>query len=403
MTRTILACGWLVALAAIATTAVASYIEEQGAPPDREPPGPIVRPIPRPTPPPPPGRVVELARFLDAVELRRPLIYGRLAVVPVALRGGKPLGGDWQTMDGAFNRGILAVTEKDAGTVPVVWMENRSTWTNILVVAGEIVAGGKQTRTVRQDVVLAPGQRVDVSVFCVEAHRWAGKAAFAPSPVMVPQSIQQDMRGGADQAKVWSGVARANEAAGAKSTTGNVEAGYAAPAVRRELDAARKTIAPEVPRDTVGFIFIERFAGPMPMRDGDRPAIEGRPAENPAASEPSSGRDVMPIRMGGRALGAELFGNSDLAMSLLPKLIDAYAVDVVMRGGERGDADRAGGGVTDLAVARDFLNRMMRAESYRSETPGSGTGVRIRSGGLAGDGVILGGDFVHFACQPEGR
>ena len=397
MTRPILAGGWMAALAAIAATALASYIEDSSVPPEREPPGAIIRPMPRPIPP-PPGQVPELARYLDRLEIRRAIAYGRLAVFPVTMRGGGPLGGGWLTMDAAFNRGVLTVSEKEGGSVPVIWMENRSARDHILIVAGEIVAGGKQTRTVRQDVILAPGQRVDVSVFCVEAHRWEGKATFAPSPVMVPQSIQNDMRAGAGQAEVWSGVARSNEAAGARSATGNVEAGYAAPAVRGELDAARRAIVPAVPRDAVGFIFVERFGRPMPMRGADYPAAENPSADNPSASAPSSGRAMMPVRVGGRVLGAEFFGSSELALSLLSKIIDAYAVDVVVR--DRGD--RVDGGIPDDA-AQEFLNRIRRAESYRGDTPGSGSGVRIRSAGLVGDGVISGGDLVHFACQSAGR
>ena len=225
-----------VVVAAMATMALAAYIDDGtgSSEPRYEP--PIIRPIPRPMPP-EPGQVAELTQFMDRLSIGRPVVYGRLAVFPVTMRGGGPLGGNWLTMDQAFARGSLVVTEKGGGSVPVIWMENQSGRDSILIVAGEIVAGGKQTRTVRQDVVLAPGQKVDVGVFCVEAHRWEGGGGFRPSTAMAPQSIQRDMKAGADQAQVWSGVAKANEAAGAKSATGNVEAGYAAPAVRRELDS----------------------------------------------------------------------------------------------------------------------------------------------------------------------
>jgi hypothetical protein len=402
MSRRLLLAAWLVALAATATAAVASYIEEPNTPPDRQPQTPIVRPLPPPTPPPPPpGHNAELTQYLDRLEIGQPRVYGRLAVFPVVLRGGPGLGGNWLTMDEAFRQGALTLNEKDAGSVPLIWMENRSERDNILIVAGEVVAGGKQTRTIRQDVVLAPGQRVDVSVFCVEAHRWEGKTTFAPSPVMVPQSVQKEMRAGADQAKVWSEVARANDAAGARSATGNVEAGYAAAPVRTELDAARHAISPQMPVDAVGFLFIERFAQPLMRPAGDGPAKDvPSSGDNPSASDPSSGgRSIAPIRLGGRALGAEFFGNSHMAGSLLPKLIDAYAVDVVVLG----KADRFGGPAVDNNVAREFLNRIIRAESTRADTPGSGSGVRIRSAGLVGDGVIFRDNLIHFAAQPEGR
>jgi hypothetical protein len=390
---------WALGLAAIAllgASALAAYIDEPGNQPDpRVEPTPIVRPIPRPLPP-PVGQVPELERYLDRLEIGRPLVYGRLAVFPVTARGGGPLGGNWLTMDQAFSRGVLSVTEKGGGTVPAIWMENRSERDSILIVAGEVVAGGKQTRTIRQDVVLAPGRKVDVSVFCVEAHRWEGQAEFRPSPAMAPQSVQRDMKAGADQAQVWSGVARTNEAAGAKSATGNLEAGYAEPAIRRELDASRRAIVPEVGASTVGFIFVERFGGNVrydgPVaKDGDNPS-----ATDPRGSTERS-RTAPPVWVGGRALGAEFFGSPELARAMLPKLIDAYAIEVV-----KGDRPGGGGGV-DESVARDFLSRIRGAESFRADTPGSGSGIRLRGSGLVGEGVSLDGELVHFGAQPTGR
>jgi len=161
----------LAALAALSVFAVgswaaASYIEEEFSP--RESPA---RPIIAPGAP----HVPELARYLERLDLAEPLVCGRLAVVPVARRAGA-LEGAWLTMDRAIAENVLVVTEKGGGSVPVVVVENRSATHHVFIMAGEVVAGGKQTRTVRQDVVLAPGQQVNLGVFCIEAHRWNGKA-----------------------------------------------------------------------------------------------------------------------------------------------------------------------------------------------------------------------------------
>jgi hypothetical protein len=347
------------ALVILAGTAAASYIEEEfeKAPPARVP--PEVRLLP--PPPAPSGHVPELARYLDRLEVRRPLVYARLAVYPLALSRASVLQGQWLTLDSAIAKGILAVYEREGGgTVPFVVMENRSSDACVFAMAGEVISGGKQTRTLRQDVILAPGRRIDVPVFCVEQHRWAGKAGFAPGEALVPQSIQKEMRKGADQSAVWGEVAQSNAALGAESPTGSLEAGLRAPPVRRELDEVRRTIVPEVPRDCVGFIFADRETG------------------------------------GG--LGAEFFGRSDLALALLPKLLDAYAVDVVVQ-----FKDGRSRWTTPDNVAAEFLGRIRRAGSYRSETPGSGAGIRMRAAGLVGDGVAFGEALVHFGCQVEER
>ena len=41
--------------------------------------------------------------------------------------------------------------------------------------AGEVVKGGKQDRVIAQDVVLAPGETIDLNAFCVEKNRWVTK------------------------------------------------------------------------------------------------------------------------------------------------------------------------------------------------------------------------------------
>jgi len=364
MTRRRLRCGgaWLgIALMVLVASVSAAYIEESFGPASRPGPSPPIRPPVRPPAPPPTPHVPELAGYLDRLEICHPLVCGRLAVFPVMLRGHSGPGGRWWTADAAVANGTLVVTEKGrGGTVPVVVMENRSRSDHVLVMAGEVISGGKQTRTVRRDIILSPGQRVETPVFCVEAHRWKGKASFGAAGVLVPQSIQKAVRKGADQSAVWGEVARNNAALGSENATGSLELGLKAGPVARRLADVRRTIVPEVPAGSVGFLFADRFAA--------------------------------------RVIGAELFGRPDLAHALLPKLIDAYAVDLVLQvrpGGALRPVDRAG--------AQQFLNRIRRAGSYRTGTPGSGSGIATRNAGLVGDGVSLGSHLVHFGCQVEDR
>jgi len=230
----------------------------------------------------------------------------------------------------------------------------------VFIMAGEVMTGGKQTRTVRQDVVLAPGQQANLSVFCVEAHRWSGKAEFGASGLLVPQSIQKEMRKGADQSAVWTEVARNNAALGTENATGSLEVGLKDAKVQRRLAEVRRTIVPEAPADSVGFIFVDLLER--------------------------------------RALGAECFGRSDLARALLPKLVDAYAVDLVLAREDKGLPT-----VDAKALAAAFLAQVRHAGSSRASTPGSGAGIQTRAAGLVGDGVSLGSDVVHYGCQVDER
>jgi hypothetical protein len=280
-----------------------------------------------------------------------------MAVYPVLVSPSVDLPGRWLTLDSALSRGILAVMEKSAGAmVPTVRVENRSRDEHIFIMGGEVLTGGKQTRTVRKDVVLAPGQGIDLDVYCVEAHRWAGKEEFASAKALVPQSIQHELRRGADQHGIWSEVARNNAALKAENATGSLELALKSGAVQDKLGEVRRTIVPRLPEGTVGLIFV----------DGRRP------------------------------LGVELFGDEKLARDLFPKLIDSYAVDcVVLRIGGDGESR------PEHRTAIDFFERVCRAGSDRAGTAGSGSGIRTSAGGLSGDGVSLNDRLVHYGVQVE--
>ena len=339
----------------IAAHAQGAYIEGEGQqeqrPPDRQ---PVVHPQS--------PHVPELASFLNQLEIRTPLSYRGLAVFPVVLRDEPELVGKWLSAEAAISRGVLVVTEKGGGgSVPHVVVANRSRHTHVFIMAGELISGGKQTRTVRQDVVLAPGQKVDIGVFCVERGRWSGKGAFKSRGLLVPQSMQKALRGGTDQARVWADVSRTNSALSTRSRTGNLEAGLNSAKVRARLNVVRRALVPEVPRDSIGFIFVHH----------------------------------------GRAVGAEFFGRSYLALEYLPKLIDSYAVDFVLQ--NQKTEVRRHYPPPGRNVAEAYLRRIRRAGSVRIGTPGSGAGIRTRSGGLLGDGVSLAGDVVHYGAQPGHR
>jgi hypothetical protein len=296
---------------------------------------------------------------MERLQLSEPVICRGLAVYSLQLIDGQTLRGHWLTLDRAMDQGLLKVTEKGSGgSVPEVVVQNTSLDAHVFIMAGEVIAGGKQTRVVRQDVVLAPGQRVDVDVFCVEQHRWQGGKDFGAANQLVPQSISKELRKSADQARIWSEVARNNRALGAENATGSLEHALKSSDVRNRLDEVRRQVMPQVPRGTVGYIFVA----------------------------------------GGRAAGAEMFGSQEMARELLPKLLDSYAVDFVLQSpaNSRHEEKRH-------TAAIDFYNRMRRAGSQRTTTPGSGSGIRTRTDALLGDGVSSGDVVVHYGIQVEQR
>jgi hypothetical protein len=80
--------------------------------------------------------------------------------------------------------------------------------------AGDIVKGGRQDRTVRDDLILPPlSGRVPLASFCVEHGRWTKRggedaAAFSSNTkILSSRKEKLAARYGANQSDVWSGVA----------------------------------------------------------------------------------------------------------------------------------------------------------------------------------------------------
>jgi hypothetical protein len=85
-----------------------------------------------------------------------------------------------------------------------------------LLLEGELLEGGWQTRALAWDLLIAPGDSAVVEVACVEEGRWRGTGGHARRARRVGASVQHRLRGGqADrQHEVWESVARFEQATG---------------------------------------------------------------------------------------------------------------------------------------------------------------------------------------------
>jgi len=124
-----------------------------------------------------------------------------------------------------------------SGTVNTLFIENTSNDT-IMIMAGEVVKGGKQDRVLAQDMVLLPHSgRRDISVFCVEHGRWqyseesqkANNTFYGYSKVSTT-SVRKAAVVEKDQQKVWKNVADITAKNSASSNSGTYTA----------LDTSRK-------------------------------------------------------------------------------------------------------------------------------------------------------------------
>ncbi|MCE9556113.1 MAG: hypothetical protein K8T91_22420 [Planctomycetes bacterium] len=136
----------------------------------------------------------------------------------------------------------------------------------LYLMPGEVISGGKQDRTIGQELVIQPGKKpVPIEVFCVEHGRWSGRDAaatndlvfesnvlssraqtaesaateratisekakkgeFAGSVGQLNKSARIAVQGDKDQGKVWEKVAENNTKSGAQTGSGNFAANYA--------------------------------------------------------------------------------------------------------------------------------------------------------------------------------
>jgi hypothetical protein len=104
----------------------------------------------------------------------------------------------------------------DGAQVPVLTVTNLGP-TSALLLEGELLEGGMQTRTLAYDVLLAAKDSAIVEVACVEQGRWHGGSGHARRARKVTPSVTSRLRENPStrQSAVWDGVAQFESALGA--------------------------------------------------------------------------------------------------------------------------------------------------------------------------------------------
>jgi len=132
------------------------------------------------------------------------------------------------SLEEANQAGAINLTE--TGNVNQLLVENLSK-KPILLLAGEVLEGGKQNRMIGKDLILAPGKTRRIEVFCVEQGRWvdttAGSGKFQSAGIIADKEIRQkaQAKGGSagNQSLVWGEVQRALSAFSAEAPTSNYQ------------------------------------------------------------------------------------------------------------------------------------------------------------------------------------
>jgi hypothetical protein len=228
----------------------------------------------------------------------------------------------------------------------------------LILLAGEIVTGGKQDRVVGKDRIVPPkSDTIDLAVFCVEPGRWvAAKSDFGSFHSQMAQpSVRRSAMADKDQQKVWSevrspqqsmAVAASAPAARAIGGTSSYAGVMGNEEVKRRVDA----VAVPLEQSYLGL-----------MRDlRERNAVG------------------VVVAVNGRMIWADIFASTALLEKYWPKLIRSYAAEALTqgRGSDRPDAKDA------QAFLEDF--------GARHEAQETEPGVYRRT-------ELTGSDFTAFA------
>ena len=247
----------------------------------------------------------------------------------------------------------------------------------LILLAGEILTGGKQDRVVGKDRIVPPeSDPIDLAVFCVEPHRWvATKEGFGSFHAQMAQpSVRRSAMADKDQGKVWSEVHASAQAMLA------VASPPAAQAIESTSSYAGVMGNEEVKQR------VEAVAAPLEqsyqevMRElRDRNAVG------------------VVVAVNDQIIWADLFASTALLEKYWPKLIRSYAAEALTRSTAPGHPD--------LKAAQAFLQDF----EARRETVESEPGVYRRTE-LEGEGftafelttLLPGTGFnIHIAKMAE--
>jgi len=229
----------------------------------------------------------------------------------------------------------------------------------LLLLAGEIVTGGKQDRVIGKDRIVPPeSDPIDLDVFCVEPGRWVGTSEkFVPgaaTAIMAAPSVRGKAMADKNQQKVWDQVGQARE-----QVEVAVEAAGAA-TNGREL------------RDTTSYAKVMQNDAVQTRVDSVAKPIEQQYESTIKQLREQNAVGVV-VAVNGQIVWADIFASTSLLEKYWAKLVRSYATDAIVT--------RAKGGQPSEASAQAFLEVL----HGRHETIDSEPGV-YRHTEVSGDG-----------------
>jgi hypothetical protein len=328
-----------------------------------------------------------------------PIVRGNLALFPV-VAGHSNDTSQLLTLDEGIRGGQVTVTEagderglvrpgqyvapRGGAQVNSLVLTNNSS-RPLLLLAGEIVTGGKQDRIIGADRIVPPDSGpIDLGVFCVEPGRWvASSMSFGSMGAQMAQpSVRTPAMAEHNQVQVWDSVRAANA-----KVANSVSAG--APDIGGSLVAHPASIPA-----TTSYAKVFESA-PVEKAVAQYGGMAG---EHEILRElREKGAVGVVVAINGQVVWADAFASTDLLSRYWPKLMHSYVAEAITSGNQ--------GGSADLHAAEEFISNLEGGREVVETDPGV-----FRRADVTGDGyrvfeltslVSKPPFLVHLAKMPQ--
>jgi hypothetical protein len=309
----------------------------------------------------------------------KPIQSGDLTLFPVVRADGKTSPADqFLTLDEGLKSGEVEVTEagkvqglvRPRGTVTpwryagdqvntLVLVNNSKR--PLLLLAGEIVTGGKQDRVIAKDRIVPTGaDPIDLSVFCIEHGRWTESSAKfgttakgAAGSFMVQPAVRQQAMVAKDQQQVWNSVngAISTMAVAAGAPVQDASSGMGGPIVAGSVHGSVPTSGTII--DGRAALGTTSYAKAMQTQ-----AVSAKVDEETAGLAQSREQALATLRqehavgvvvaVRGEVIWADIFSDTELLTRYWSKLVRSYAAEGLGGGTSHGTAS--------IADAQRFLD-----------------------------------------------
>jgi hypothetical protein len=257
----------------------------------------------------------------------------------------------------------LVVSELETPTVPQLQVHN-PTADDVLIPAGKILSGGRQTRVVNVSIVVPAGATLVIPVSCVEAGRWSGLSRFSGSRRFASRRVRE---------------------AKARSVKRNID-------IRKDKSSAQGAVWSVISHE-LNMRGVE--SDDSLLLDVDQHLDQRSDRVNVVREFISRGVQAGPVGVavahGEKILGVEVFPNTEALTVAWEGIVRAAVIDADEFSSRPESIDAARG----IAALEKFLSEVAATEGTLSDGVGRGTEVHVETQAYVAHGLRVDGELVY--------